>query len=205
MPHSNSAHRQHKRDLMTARILQTAREIMREEGVAALSLQELARRLDLRAPSLYNYYSSKMDLYDALFRLGFTLFGQHMAAATLGAPGWQDELRLNFEGYMRFALQNPELYQLCFERPVPGFTPSAQSMQLSLNMLHQAYGRMAELLTAIDVGLNEQQTTDLLIAIMHGLAALHLANEPDLPVGEGRFGSLIPVVVTVLDQAWRKE
>jgi hypothetical protein len=43
-----------------------------------------------------------------------------------------------------------------------------------------------------------------MIAIMHGITALHLANEPHLPVGQGRFGSLIPVVMSVLDKAWGK-
>lgn len=201
---SLSPHRQHKRDVMTARILDTARAIMRSEGVAALSMQELARRLDLRAPSLYNYFSSKMDIYDALFRLGFTLFGEHIAQASLNAQGWQVELQNVIEGYMTFALQNPELYQLCFERPVPGFVPSQESLQVSLDLLHASYERVAQLLPAQITGLNPQQVVDLTIALMHGLTALHLANEPHLPVGEGRFGSLIAIVVSVLDKAWTK-
>jgi len=51
---------------------------MREEGVAALSMQELARRMDMRAPSLYNYFSGKAEIYDVLFRLGFSLYDTHM-------------------------------------------------------------------------------------------------------------------------------
>lgn len=202
MTNSLSPHRQRKRDAMIARILDTARSIMRTEGVAALSMQELARQLNLRAPSLYNYFSSKMDLYDALFRLGFTLFGEHMAQATQNAQSWQEEIQLTIEAYMRFALQNPELYQLCFERPVPGFIPSAESLQTSTNMLHQAYTRMEKLIPSLATDLQEEQITDLVIAIMHGLTALHIANQPHLPVGEGRFGALIPAVVAVLDKAW---
>ena len=104
------------------------------------------RRLDLRAPSLYNYFTSKTDLYDALFRLGFTLFGEHIAQAVQPAGSWQDEMRLSIEAYMTFALRYPELYQLCFERPVPGFTPSADSLQLSFGILGQSYLRVAGLL-----------------------------------------------------------
>lgn len=204
MNRSISPHRQRKRAIMMARILDTARTIMRQEGVAALSMQELARRLDMRAPSLYNYFSSKMDLYDALFRLGFTLFDQQLAETTKGVHSWQEELRLIFEGYMTFALQNPDLYQLCFERPVPGFVPSEESLQISFGMLHRSYERAGKLLPLSDMGLNEHQAVDLIIAMMHGLTALHLANQPDLAVGEGRFGSLIPVVVSLLDRAWAK-
>ena len=200
-----SLHRQHKRDVMTARILDTAREIMRTEGVAALSMQELARRLDMRAPSLYNYFSSKTDIYDALFRLGFRLFGEHIAETAREAHSWQDELRLNIEAYMTFALGNPELYQLCFERPVPGFVPSAESLQVSFGILHQSYERAARLLPMMNTDLSPQQVADLIISIMHGMTALHIANEPNLPLGEGRFGSLIPAVVSVLDKAWAKD
>ncbi len=38
--------------------------------------------------------------------------------------------------------------------------------------------------------------------VMHGLASQHLANNPDAPLGQGRFGSLVPVVVSILKQAW---
>jgi hypothetical protein len=101
-------------------------------------------------------------------------------------------------------MQNPELYQLCFERPVPGFEPSVESLQLSFSLLHQSYERVAKLLPRMDTDLEVQQATDLLIAIMHGLTSLHIANQPNLPLGEGRFGSLIPVVVSLLDKAWTK-
>ena len=203
-PSSFSPYRQHKRDAMIARILDAARAIMREEGVAALSMQELARRMDLRAPSLYNYFSSRMDVFDALFRLGFSLFGQHMTAAVQGAQTWQDEVRLSLEAYMGFAKQNPELYQLCFERPVPGFVPSAESLQVSFGILNESYQRTAARLPQLDTDLNPQQVGDLLIAITHGLTALHLANEPEMPLGAGRFGSLIPAVMSVLDAAWAR-
>ena len=204
LPHLLSPHRQQKRDAMVAKILETARAIMRTEGVAALSMQELARQLGLRAPSLYNYFSSKLDVYDTLFRLGFTLFDEHMAVAVNNAQTWQEVVRRYIEGYMSFAKQNPELYQLCFERPVPGFVPSEVSLQISFEMLRRAYTRMAAMLPQMETDLTEQQAADLIIAIMHGLTALHLANEPEAPAGEGRFGSLIPAVMEVLEKAWAK-
>jgi len=33
----------------------------------------------------------------------------------------------------------------------------------------------------------------------HGITALHFANEPQLPIGEGRFGSLIPTLLKILE------
>ena len=197
-----SPRRQRNRDAMIQTILDTARAIMRAEGVAALSMQELARRLDMRAPSLYNYFPGRMAIYDALFRLGFTLFGETMTLAVAGATTWSEEVRCTFEAYMTFALQNPELYQLCFERPVPGFVPSEASLQVSFGQLHAGYARVERWRASIHNDLSTEQTADLVIAMMHGLTALHLSNEPHLPVGQGRFGALIQPMLLVLEKAW---
>ena len=207
MIHTNkemSPRRQRNREQMIATILDTARSIMRQEGVAALSMQELARRLDIRAPSLYNYFAGKTDIYDALFRLGFKQYSEYTAQYTQAAQTWQEEFQLAMEAYMSFALQNPELYQLCFERPVPGFTPSEESLKVSFGALQQAYSRFAQLHHLFNSGLSPEQTVDLVIAMMHGLTALHLANEPHLALGQGRFGSLIPAVISILEKAWSK-
>ncbi len=182
-------------------ILDAARAIMREEGVAALSMQELARRMDMRAPSLYNYFNSKAEIYDTLFRLGFTLFDAHIKELMKTSTGLRDELRINIEGYMSFALENPDLYQLCFERPVPGFVPSQESLALSFGILNQSYHRATQFKKQLNTKLTGQQIVDTVIAIAHGLTAMHLANEPHLPIGQGRFGSLIPVVLSILEQA----
>lgn len=200
-----SPYRQNKRAAMVARILETARQIMREEGAAALSMQELARRMGIRAPSLYNYFSSKMDVFDALFRLGMTMFAEHMTARFGSAQTWQEEVQNHFEGYMSFALQNPELYQLCFERPVPGFVPSPESLEVSLKSLADATDKISGLLPQMNTDLSTDQVVNLLIASIHGLTALHLANEPNLPAGEGRFGSLVPALLSVFDKAWKKQ
>ena len=197
-----SDRRLRNRELTIQTILDTARAIMREEGVAALSMQELARRMDMRAPSLYNYFSGKMEIYDTLFRLGFTLYDEHRREVLKDAQSIHHEIRLSIEAYMSFALEHPELYQLCFERPVPGFIPSKASLELSFGLLYQAYDRVNALRELLETDLSSQQLADAVIAITHGLTALHLANEPDLPIGQGRFGSLIPVVVSILENAW---
>jgi AcrR family transcriptional regulator len=192
---------QRNREAAVQSILDAARAIMREEGVAALSMQELARRMDMRAPSLYNYFSGKTEIYDMLFRLGFTMYDVYIKELMKASTGLRDELRINIEGYMSFALENPDLYQLCFERPVPGFVPSKESLELSFGILNQSYQRAKQYKKELDTKLTGQQIVDTVIAISHGLTAMHLANEPQLPLGQGRFGSLIPVVLSILEKA----
>ncbi|MFQ6029141.1 MAG: TetR/AcrR family transcriptional regulator, partial [Dehalococcoidia bacterium] len=61
--------RERNRQEVISNALEIARLLMRENGVAALSFNEIARRLGMKPPSLYAYFSSKMAIYDGLFRL----------------------------------------------------------------------------------------------------------------------------------------
>ena len=49
------------------------------------------------------------------------------------------------------------------------------------------------------------QARDLVIAMAHGLTAQHMANEPHLPIGAGRYGGLIPAAVALFAAAWQME
>ncbi|HYP39994.1 MAG TPA: helix-turn-helix domain-containing protein, partial [Chloroflexia bacterium] len=130
--------RRRNRNEMMSAILDASRAIMREEGAAALNLNEVARRVGLRTPSLYAYFSSKAALYDALFLLGIELFTERFRRAMSAPLSLWERLKVAMETYMTFAQECPELYQLVFERPVPGFTPSEESMEASLSLLAEA-------------------------------------------------------------------
>src|SRR5450759_673592 len=123
--------RERMRSEMMAGIVEAARAVMRERGVAALSLREVARRVKLSAPSLYAYFPSKAALYDALFVMAGRRYKEYKDAYTRQPDSFWDHLQAWFATYMQFAHQNPDLYQLAFERPVPGFSPSPESMAAS--------------------------------------------------------------------------
>ena len=183
-----------------------AREEMREHGVAGLRLSMIAKRLGIRTPSLYTYFESKDAIYDELFRRGFLEFGQLMAEGPIREGSVREKLLSSIETYMRFAQENPELYQLMFQRPVPGFVPSEESMAVSLDNVAKAQAEFEEIFRSgeLESNLPVEEARDLCFALQHGLTELHLANNPDLPVGEGRFGKLTSQSVQLLLDAWRK-
>ena len=199
--------RDRNREEMKAAILDAARAVMREEGVAALNLQEVARRVGVRAPSLYEYFPGKMAVYDALFRIGVRLFAERSELLAQTYPSLWERARASLEHYMTFAQDYPELYQLVFERPVPGFVPSEESMNESRQLLGRADQIVEQGLEhgSLVPGLSPVQARDLFIAMTHGLTALHMANEPELPVGAGRFGSLIPAAMALFQASWDPE
>lgn len=196
--------RQRNRAEMIANILDAARQVMREQGVAALNLNAVARHVGIRTQSLYEYFPNKAAIYDALFLTGVRLYREGLdRVGQAHAPGW-DRVRGWFAHYMTFAHEHPELFQLVFERPVPGFVPSDVSLDESRQLLASGAQAMADIIEAglLAPDLHPPQALDLFIAMMHGLTALHMANEPHLPVGAGRFGSLVPAAVALFEGAW---
>ncbi|KAA3660718.1 MAG: TetR/AcrR family transcriptional regulator [Chloroflexi bacterium] len=187
-------------------ILSIAREEMKKNGVAALSLGVIAKRLGIRTPSLYTYFDSKNAIYDALFRRGFLEFERCMDERPFQNGPLRKNVISSLETYMRFAQENPELYQLMFQRPVPQFVPSEESMAVSLGLLEKSKEQFAHIFESGELSTDFPfaEARDLFIAMQHGLTELHLANNPDLAVGNGRFGKLINQAVDLFLAAWQK-
>lgn len=195
--------RKQNREEIQDDILQIAREMMREDGVGALSFNAIARELGIKPPSLYTYFDSKNAIYDALFKHGFELFGQKIKQHKGGT--FSEQFSDIITIHMTFAYENPDLFQIMFQRPIPEFEPSDEAMAVSLTALSEAQDEIRQLfeLEGINPDMSAEQALDLMIAMMHGLASLHLANHPELPVGEGRFGQVITHAATIFAKAWQ--
>jgi AcrR family transcriptional regulator len=186
-------------------ILDAAREVMREEGVAALNLNEVARRIGMKTPSLYEYFSGKLALYDALYLEGVRLYGESRFKIMEKTLNFWEIIEQVIYYYLTFAYRNPDLYYLVFERPVPEFVPSEESMAESRKLLGNFNPIFQEALDkgVIKTDLPVEAVRDIFILVLHGLTSMHMANEPNLPPGQGRFGSLIPAITNMLKAAWQ--
>lgn len=51
-------------------ILDTAERLFAERGVDGVAVRDLAREMNLTAPSLYNHFAGKQELYDAVLERG---------------------------------------------------------------------------------------------------------------------------------------
>lgn len=203
-PSGTARRRQRYRQEMIDDILRTARAVMREDGVGALNLNEVARRLGVSSQALAKYFPNKHAVYDALFRLGTRMMRERIEQLNRGRSPDLALLTHGIQVTMQFAYEYPELYHLCFERPVPGFHPSRESMaeaQAFLQLIDDTIQRGMESGT-ISHRLSPVETVDLYSALVHGLTALHMANQPDMPPGQGRFGGLIPAAGQLLVSFW---
>src|SRR5947209_3562011 len=59
-----------RREAKRAAIVAEAWQLAAKDGVGGFSLHALAREVGMRQPSLYEYFDSKHELYDAMFADG---------------------------------------------------------------------------------------------------------------------------------------
>ena len=163
--------RAERRDAVTAEILDAAWEIARTEGLAGLSLRDVAARIGMRPPSLYWYFESKRAIYDAMF-----IQGNKQLLARLTEQEWPDDpraaLRLCARLFVEFSMEDVARYQLLFLRIIPNFEPSADAYAVAMQVYEQMRGRFA----APDLG--GSAAFDIWTALVSGLSAQQIANDP---------------------------
>ena len=69
---------------------------IRRDGLAAITLREVARRVGMRVPSLYTYFPAKNAMYDAMYADGV-----RQLAETLAGRPQADDPRETLRGRMR--------------------------------------------------------------------------------------------------------
>jgi AcrR family transcriptional regulator len=186
--------RRRRREETIQEILTIAVELMTAEGVAALSLTDVARRLGIQPPSLYKYFPSKLALYDAVFAEGARRVRDEFRAAVATAEPGLPALAAGIGRFARLALAYPVYAQLLYWRPVPGFVPSPESYQPAQEFVADV---TAVLRTAADLGqVHPDAATEdghtLLSVLVGGALSSQAANEPDASFEDGRYVRLLP-------------
>lgn len=163
-----------RRQATRSEILEAAWALARRDGIAAIALRDLAQAVGMRAPSLYSYFASKNELYDALFAQGYRAF---LERAPVGAAAHPSDARAvvadAIRTFMAFCREDTARYQLLFTPAVPGFVPSDESMELARTALAVVHERLAQ------VGLGGAAEEDLFVALVSGLVNQQIANDPD--------------------------
>ncbi|MEO8425461.1 MAG: TetR/AcrR family transcriptional regulator [Actinomycetota bacterium] len=191
--------RRHRRRLETIEeVLDHAVEIMAEEGVAGLSLGEIARRMGIRPPSLYVYFPSKNALYDALFERGWRLVLDDTTSYDEAHPAVEDDLAeillRSANHFVRWSIENFAYAQLLIWRPVPGFRPSDSAYVPATELYQHTLTRVTHLQQR---GLirGDADTEAVLrdwTVLISGVISQQLSNAPDEAFEKGRFTAALP-------------
>jgi AcrR family transcriptional regulator len=106
--------RVHTREDVREEILRASHELMREGGIAALSMREVARRTGVSHQAPYHYFPDREAILAELIGGGFNQLYDYMVSSLGTARTRSDKMRRIGEAYVRFAFDDPELFKLMF-------------------------------------------------------------------------------------------
>ncbi len=182
---SPTRNRRDERHLATrSEIVEASWGLVRQNGLSGLALRDIAAQVGMRAPSLYWYFDSKNEIYDAMFAQGNLALLDEMDSEEVPT-----ELRALLHRlatvFVQFGAQDAARFQLMFQRTIPDFEPSPESYALAIEVVE----RSREWFVAS--GITNPAHFDLWTALVSGLASQQLANDP----GGDRWQRLIDDVV----------
>ncbi len=93
-------------------ILDTAERLFAERGVDGVALRDLAREMNLTAPSLYNHFPSKQALYDAVLDRGLRPILEAIAEAWHPGALRPEQMRATVDKLTAHLATHPHLARL---------------------------------------------------------------------------------------------
>ncbi|WML51009.1 WHG domain-containing protein [Neobacillus sp. PS3-12] len=107
-------------------VIEAAADIADQFGVQEVTLANLAKRLNIRPPSLYNHVEGLPGLRKELAILGLNKLYAELSATAVGLTGENAIIELS-KTYINFARKHPGLYEATLLAP----DPKDQDVQLS--------------------------------------------------------------------------
>jgi AcrR family transcriptional regulator len=184
-------------------IVEAARDIVRDEGLRALTMRRIAEAIDYAPASLYAHFASREALLAELCREGGAALH---AALERAAVDVDPRRRLEALGaaYVAFALEHPDTYRLMFMEDTAltkGVFESLESDDAA-RTLGLIVATLAELRANGTLGpaADPMRLADLLWTVVHGIASLRLAC-PSMPGTDD--ATLIATAVATIVEAFK--
>ena len=178
-----------ERDTVRTELIEAAIRLLADQGTEALVLRRVASAAHVSTMCVYSRFGDKVGLINAVYTAGF----ERLALALTKVEHRHDPLRRIMElglAYRRFAVANPALYSLMFERVV-GFDPPPQ---LRSDVLESTFSMVIDAVRqAREEGTIEAESplvaTYTLWAAAHGAVSLELTHATQRPLSGWLFES----------------
>jgi AcrR family transcriptional regulator len=171
-------------------VLDAASQLLEAEGPDALTMRRIAGEVGCSTSVLYTMFGGKSGVAEGLWHEGFERLRQALDQAEGEDP--LGRLAAMGRAYRTNALANRAYYAVMFQRPIPGFQPSAQAYAESLRPLQLLVDAVAD---CIDAGVfraaDPTHIAGVLWAAAHGAVSLELAGYEGAVDAEARFHDLL--------------
>ncbi|MEU6843800.1 TetR/AcrR family transcriptional regulator [Streptomyces sp. NPDC046716] len=177
------------------RLIDTGVALVDAEGVAALSLREIARRAGVSHGAPRRYFPTHLELLSAIARRGFGHLGAEAARALDGAAGAGQGPRARLTvlagTYLTFAADHRGMYELMFRHDL------LESGELGLRETSlPLFGLLTELVARVRPEADASVVAGALWANLHGVAQLWGWGSLQLAAG---VDDMAPLLASVLD------
>ncbi len=98
------------------KIIAAAGEIADQQGVQEVTLANLAKKLAIRPPSLYNHFDGLTGLRKELAVYGYNLLYRELVEAAIGKSGEEAIMELS-KAYIHFSRKHPGVYEAALFAP----------------------------------------------------------------------------------------
>ena len=167
---------------LNERLVGATLQLLRDDIPADLTVRRIATAAGTTTMALYTGFGSRDRLLDVVYAQGFEQLRERMAPAAQVADPTQAILEL-LEAYRAFALANPGLYGLLFERVLPGFDPSPEVRSTALDTTFGLLATQAGRLLGTPVkDAASRELAYTLWALTHGLVSLELSHASRSPL-----------------------
>ena len=167
----------HHHGNLRSALIEAGVELLREGGPDALSIRKTAARAGVSHAAPAHHFARLEDLKTAVVAHGFREFAKAMENEIdkLPANGNRDpksQILAACKGYIRFAQENPSMFQLMFS----GTEIKHENEELE-QASSAAYGILARISATVVPGTTGPQGVEAFIwSFVHGFASLSLAN-----------------------------
>jgi AcrR family transcriptional regulator len=173
--------KQRDREKMRAEILQAAMVLFVTKGFEETSIRAIAKRIEYSPATIYLYYKDKQAIIHDLHLEGFNRMGKDMSVLTMVRDPFERLLAMG-RAYVKFAMENPDFYELMFIKKVPligmekpeDWKAGALTFEALVAVVQecQARGRF--------VGKEPVQLSFLIWSCVHGICSLNCCERLDI-------------------------
>lgn len=169
-----------EREKLRISILDAARTLFVERGIEAVSMREIAKKINYSPTTLYHHFADKEALLQAVCDEDFLKLAISMREI-MKLPDLIARIGALAQGYAMFALQNPNHYRLMFMTPRMPCASDATTIQRG-NPEQDAYAQLKLVVQdAFEAGLFRQDLTNFELiaqtmwASIHGVCSLEIS------------------------------
>ncbi len=164
------------RQEMQKNILEVASKMFLEEGYDKTSIRNIAEKIEYSSGTIYQYFKDKDDIFLTIHRQAFDkLFAEFIQLNDI-EDCVEKLYRLGYI-YIKFALDNPQLYDLMFIMHAPMNALKDDLWDCGHSSFDFLYDLVNECIEKKRIKMHDTQATTMLIwGFVHGLVSLHIRN-----------------------------